>query len=282
MVDFLKPGPSLDAAQVARTTEQTGVGGQIRTWRGLRKLSQMDLALDVGISPRHQSFIETGRSKPSVQVLMAIAEHLDVPLRVRNTWLLQAGYAPRYSEDGLDEARMAQVKSAIQRLLDTHNPYPGVALDRLWNIVLFNEGAVGLIDLLPPSLRAAPINVFRASLHPDGFARVTSNFAEWGLYLVRLINRLKLTTRDEQLIALANEINHYPNIQAMRAQELSTPPSQPELLIPCKLEIAGQQLSLFTTLTTFGSPQDITLHELCIELFYPSDASTQAFFEQSR
>ena len=106
------------------------VGTLIRQWRSTQRRSQMDLALDAGISPRHLSFVETGRSKPSVEVLMAIAGHLDVPLRTRNTWLLAAGYAPRYSEQGLDSARMVPVKAAIQRLLDAHDPYPGVVLDR--------------------------------------------------------------------------------------------------------------------------------------------------------
>ncbi|MFZ6760411.1 helix-turn-helix domain-containing protein [Undibacterium sp. Ji50W] len=258
------------------------VGSLIREWRTLRKLSQMDLALDINISPRHLSFVETGRSTPSADLLMQIAAQLDVPLRTRNTWLLAAGYAPRYSEQGLDSARMAQARAAVQRLLDTHDPYPGVALDRHWNVVLHNQAAAALMGLLPASLSAQPMNMFRASLHPQGFAAYTKNFDEWGSYLLQVLQRLMLNARDESIVALLEEINTYPNVQALKQ---STPgnamatATEPALLVPCVLDLHGQQLSLFTTLTTFGSPRDITLHELCVELFYPSDPQTEAFLK---
>ncbi|MFZ6769904.1 helix-turn-helix domain-containing protein [Undibacterium sp. Di26W] len=270
------------ARTVSNAHHDGSVGSLIREWRTLRKLSQMDLALDINISPRHLSFVETGRSTPSADLLMQIAAQLDVPLRTRNTWLLAAGYAPRYSEQGLDSARMAQARAAVQRLLDTHDPYPGVALDRHWNVVLHNQAAAALMGLLPASLSAQPMNMFRASLHPQGFAAYTKNFDEWGSYLLQVLQRLMLNARDESIVALLEEINTYPNVQALKQ---STPgnamatATEPALLVPCVLDLHGQQLSLFTTLTTFGSPRDITLHELCVELFYPSDPQTEGFLK---
>ncbi|MBC3919181.1 helix-turn-helix transcriptional regulator [Undibacterium sp. CY18W] len=242
----------------------------------------MDLALDIDISPRHLSFVETGRSIPGADLLMQIAAQLDVPLRTRNTWLLAAGYAPRYSEQGLDSARMAQARAAVQRLLDTHDPYPGVALDRHWNVVLHNQAAAALMALLPASLSAQPMNMFRASLHPQGFAAYTQNFDEWGSYLLQVLQRLMLNARDESIVALVEEINTYPNVQALKQSapgSAMAAATEPALLVPCVLDLHGQQLSLFTTLTTFGSPRDITLHELCVELFYPSDMQTEAFLK---
>ncbi|MBC3909349.1 helix-turn-helix transcriptional regulator [Undibacterium sp. NL8W] len=239
----------------------------------------MELALDLDISPRHLSFVETGRSRPSAELLMSIAIQLDVPLRTRNAWLLAAGYAPRYSEQGLDSARMSQVRAAVQRLLDTHDPYPGVALDRHWNVVLHNRAAEKLMGLLPAELCKPEINIFRASLHPQGFAAHTRNFSEWGSYLLQVLQRLMLSGRDEDIIALVDEVNAYPNVIALKQQTPVIQSTEPSLLIPCIMELHGQELSLFTTLTTFGSPRDITLHELCVELFYPADTQTEVFLK---
>jgi hypothetical protein len=176
---------------------------------------------------------------------------------------------------------MVQVKSAVQRLLDTHDPYPGVALDRQWNVVLHNKAAAGMMNLLPEALRTPAVNIFRASLHPQGFAAYTKNFHEWGSYLLQVLQRLMLNARDDALIALADEINTYPNVQALQASTAQSSTSEPALLVPCVLDIGGNVLSLFTTLTTFGSPRDITLHELCVELFYPADAATESFLKQA-
>src|SRR5918911_3433837 len=151
------------------TTPAThGVGPLLRDWRHRRRRSQLDLALDVGVSPRHLSFVETGRSKPSPELLLALAELLEVPLRERNAFLLAAGYAPRYPQTPLEDPAMARVRTAVQRLLDSHDPYPGVAVDRLWNVVLANQAARRLVTHLPAALTGPPLNVFRACLHPDG------------------------------------------------------------------------------------------------------------------
>jgi transcriptional regulator with XRE-family HTH domain len=258
----------------------TDIGGLIREWRQQRRLSQMDLALDVGISPRHLSFVETGRSRPSAEVLLAIAERLDLPLRTRNSWLLAAGYAPRYSEQSWTSDKMVQIHAALNKLLGAHDPYPGVALDGRWNVVLANAAAQRLIGLLPPMLREPRVNMFRASLHPQGFAALTQNFPDWGSYLVRELQKQVLASRDEEVMALAQEVLQYPNVAALQPLPPEPMGSVPSLLIPCLLEIGGQRFSLFTTLTSFGTPRDITLAELSVELFYPSDAETDTLLHR--
>jgi transcriptional regulator with XRE-family HTH domain len=236
----------------------------------------MDLALDVGMSTRHLSFIETGRSRPSPGALLALAERLQVPLRERNRLLLAAGYAPRYAERPLDSAEMEPVRQALQRLLDAHDPYPGVALDQQWNVVLANRAAQALVALLPPALQGPPLNIIRASLHPQGFAAITANFDDWGRYLVDTLQRLATQSGDPGLLALEAEVAQYPNVQALRAHAEPALPPPPALLVPCVLQLPQGRLSLFTMLTSFGSPRDITLAELCVELYYPADAASEA------
>src|SRR5436309_6248083 len=163
----------------------------MREWRTRRRRSQLDLSLDVGVSTRHLSFVETGRSRPSPELVLALADHLDVPLRERNTMLLAAGYAPRYSQTSLDDSAMARVRASLQRMLDAHDPYPGVVIDRQWNVVLANRAAGALTVGLPAELAGPPLNVYRVCLHPDGLAARTLNFAEWANYLLR---QLRLTT----------------------------------------------------------------------------------------
>ena len=251
------------------------LGPLLREWRSRRRRSQMDLALDVGVSTRHLSFIETGRSRPSPGVLLALAEQLQVPLRERNRLLLAAGYAPRYAEQPLDAPAMEPVRQALQRLLDAHDPYPGVALDRQWNVVLANAAAQGLIGLLPPALRDPPLNLMRASLHPDGFSAHTDNFDDWGRYLVDTLQRLATSSGDPALLALDAEVRSYPTVQALRERPAPAVPAAPTLLLPCVMRLPQGTLSMFTTLTTFGTPRDVTLDELCVELFYPADAASQ-------
>lgn len=250
----------------------TGIGELIREARQQRRRSQMDLALDVGISPRHLSFVETGRSRPGAEVLLAIAERLALPLRTRNTWLLAAGYAPRYSEQPLASSQMAQIHAALDKLLHAHDPYPGIVLDGHWNVVRANAAAQRLIALLPAALREPQLNMFRASLHPEGFAALTQNFAEWGSYLMRALSQQVQDTHDATMTALLQEVRQYPNVASLQAAPAEA--AVPSLLIPCVLVLGGQRFSLFTTLTSFGTPRDITLAELSIELFYPSDPET--------
>lgn len=257
------------------------VGTLLRHWRTRRGRSQMALALDVGVSPRHLSFVETGRSRPSAELLLALSEELSVPLRERNVLLLAAGYAPRYTESALGDAALGRVRAALQRMLDTHHPYPGVVIDRAWNIVLANRAAEALVADLPPHLLGPPVNVFRACLHPDGLAARTRNFAEWSAYLLEQLSRSAALTGDPALSRLLDEVMAYPTVAGGAVQ--SRPAAdEPTLLVPLQLDAGGgRELSLFTTLTTFGTPRDITLAELSVELFFPADDASDALLRQA-
>lgn len=245
----------------------------IRQWRQRRRMSQMTLALDAGLSTRHLSFVETGRSRPSADALMILAEHLDVPLRERNAMLMAAGYAPRYTQHSLEAPDMSLVRESLTRLLDAHLPYPGLVLDRHWNVVLANSAAMSLVGLLPAFLRTPGINIYRASLHPEGLARFTRNLGEWTRQLLGNLRRSIDSSEDPDLIALEAEVLTYPGIRdALRAGSSA---GARALLVPCELDLPNASLSLFTTLTSFGTPQDVTLQELCIEFFYPANAQSE-------
>lgn len=258
-------------------TATMGVGPLVKEWRGRRRRSQLDLALDAGVSTRHLSFVETGRSTPSPELVLSLAHHLDVPLRERNTMLLAAGYAPRFQETPLHDPSMDQVRASLTRLLDAHDPYPGVVIDAHWDVVLANQAAGLLTALLPPSLTGPPVNVFRACLHPDGLARLTRNLEPWAAYLLGQLHRMATATADPALVELEQEIRAYPNLVTIVADlDRADDASDPGLLVPVELVIGDQVLALFTTLTSFGTPRDITLAELAVELFYPADAATEA------
>lgn len=267
----------------AATGPLPAVGEILRNWRSRRRRSQMDLALDVGVSTRHLSCIETGRARPSPAMLEALAGALDVPLRERNRLLLAAGYAPRYAARTLDDAGMVQVRSALDRLLRAHEPNPGLVVDRQWNVVMANRTASALAGLLPPDLLQPSFNVFRASLHPRGLGALTENFADWAGYLLQVLRRAILTSGDAGLQQLEQEVLAYPQVAAVAAQAPAHPadalPEAP-LLVPCVLRLPQGRLSMFTTLTTFGTPRDITLEELSIELFYPADDASEALLRR--
>jgi transcriptional regulator with XRE-family HTH domain len=247
------------------------VGDLLREWRSRRHRSQLDLAIDSGVSPRHLSFVETGRSKPSPELLLALAEHLEIPLRDRNALLLAAGYAPRFAETPLEEPAMDHVRRALQLLLDSHDPYPTVVVDREWNVVLANKGAGLFLQDVDPALLAPPINVYRLSLHPDGLAPRIENFSDWAAHLIGQLRRLVAHTADAGLAALLEEVTSYPNVAALPASHLD---QDPELVLALKIRIGDELLSLFTTVTTLGSPVDVTLAELVVETFWPADAGT--------
>ena len=261
---------------MAHSAARRDVGPLLRDWRQRRKLSQMALALDVGVSPRHLSFVETGRSRPSAELLLSMSEHLAVPLRQRNELLLAAGYAPRYSETRLDAPGLDVVRSALQRLLDAHEPYPGLALDRCGNVVLANAAAQRLTTLLPPALLQPRLNIYRASLHPEGFAAVTRNFADWGRHLVHELAWLAESTGDAELAALAEEVMAYPNVATLMAARPQAPSDAGGLVLTCEMQLGAQRLTLFTTRAAIGAPRDVTLAELTLELFYPADGASEA------
>lgn len=263
---------------------ETSVGELLRDWRSRRRRSQMELALHVGVSTRHLSFIETGRARPSAAMLEALSGALEVPLRERNRLLLAAGYAPRYAARTLDDIRMQQVRSGLERLLNLHEPNPGLVLDRQWNVVLANRPATALAAQLPDHLRKPALNVFRASLHPEGLALLTENFAAWATYLLQTLRRTVASSGDAALVALEQEVLAYPNVAALAsnavADALSDAAADAALLVPCVLRLPQGRLSMFTTLATFGTPRDITLDELSIELFYPADETAEALLRE--
>lgn len=246
----------------------------LREWRTRRRVSQLDLSLSVGVSARHLSFIETGRSRPSPEMVLALADGLDIPLRERNTLLLAAGFAPRYQSRPLEDAALSPARDAVQRLLDAQDPYPGVVIDRCWNIIGANAAASALTAGLPAELLGPPVNVYRLSLHPDGLAARTLNFTEWAGYLLHQLQRSIVLTGDPALAAIDEEVRGYPGVAAA-ATARRTPPDASSLLVPFVLDAGrGRRLSMFTTLTTLGTPLDVTLSELAVELFYPADVES--------
>jgi transcriptional regulator with XRE-family HTH domain len=243
----------------------------LREWRIRRRRSQLDLALDVGVSTRHLSFVETGRARPSPELVLALAHHLDVPLRERNSLLLAAGYAPRYTQRALDDVSMAPVRASLQRMLDAHHPYPGVVIDRQWNVVLANRAATAMLGTVPAALLGPPTNVYRVSLHPDGLADRTLNFTDWAAHLVQQLRRSITVTGDAALVELLEELLAYPNVAQIRPVLDIVEWDEPPLLVPFRFASPLGEVSMFTTLTTFGTPRDVTLDELALELFFPSD-----------
>jgi transcriptional regulator with XRE-family HTH domain len=244
-------------------------------------MSQMDLANQVGVSPRHLSFVETGRSRASPELLLTLAEHLEVPLRERNSLLLAGGFAPRYSQASLDAPEMVRVRETLQRLLAGHDPYPGVVIDRYWNVVLANQGAMRLVDGVPSHLLGPPMNVFRVSLHPEGMAARTLNFEEWSNYLVGQLHRSASLSGDSQFEGLIDEVMEYPNVAPRKEWRKAAIADEPQVVVPLRLVAGDGELSLFTTVTVFGTPQDITLSELAVELFYPGDAASESLLRGS-
>ena len=258
----------------------TRIGALVREWRVRGHRSQLDLALEVGVSTRHLSFVETGRSRPSPELVLAIAQHLDVPLRERNTMLLAAGYAPRYGHTPLDAPAMSRVLTSLQRMLDAHDPYPGVIIDHRWNVVIANRAAGAMVAGAAAPALGPTLNVFRLCLHPEGLAARTVNFEDWSRYLLNQLARLRARRNDPQLEALAVEIATYPNLPDPRSVSALAHGDEPPLLVPFRFRTPDAELSLFTTLTTFGTPQDITLDELAVELFFPADDDTERMLRE--
>lgn len=251
------------------------IGTHLKQWRARRGISQLDLAYTAGVSPRHLSFVETGKSKPSPELVLALALHLDVPLRERNTLLLAAGYAPRYEESSIDDPAMQAVRSALRRLLDAHDPFPGMVLDRRHDIVMTNHAADFFIGLLPDHLARPPVNMFRASLHPDGFSRFSPNAGPWAAVLLTQLERLAAHDNNVELAELRDEVLAYPNVVALSKQaQRRVLADDLGLVVSSSFTIGEHELSMFSTLTSFGSPRDITLDDASIELFFPANDAT--------
>ncbi|WP_439567572.1 helix-turn-helix domain-containing protein [Sphingopyxis sp.] len=251
------------------------LGAQLREWRSRRRMSQMDLALDTDMSTRHLSFIETGRSKPSAQMLQRIADRLEVPHRARNALLLAAGYAPDYQERPLDSPEMAGVRAIVEHVLKGHEPYPALAVDRHWNMIAANDAIAILIAQVAPALLVPPVNVLRIALHPEGLAPQIVNYGEWHAHILERMDVQIAASADAGLIALRDELAGYKvrsddHSAAQRDSHASS------IAVPLILDTDAGRISFVSTVTIFGTPVDITLSELAIEAFFPADAESAA------
>ena len=243
------------------------VGPLLRDWRQRRRLSQLDLALEAGVSARHLSFVETGRARPSAEMVLHLAQGLDVPLRERNRMLLAAGYAPRFEQRDLDDPEMSPVRGALQLILDGHEPYPALVVDGAWEMVAANR-AVGLLtDGVAPDLLEPPLNVLRVSLHPDGLAPRIVNLGEWRAHLLERLTRQIALTGDAALQTLLEELRDYPAPQDGHV-------SSSEIAVPLRLSTDACELAFISTVATFGTAVEITASELSIESFFPADQRT--------
>ena len=249
------------------------VGTLLREWRQRRRLSQLDLALEAGVSARHLSFVETGRSRPSAEMVLHLAEVLEVPLRDRNQMLLSAGYAPEFGERELDDPEMAPVRDALDLVLKGHDPYPAVVVDRYWEMLAGNPSVALLTEGTAPELLEPPINVLRVALHPDGMAPRIANFAEWRAHLLDRLARHVALTGDPALETLYAELEAYPS---PGGDESPDPVAVNEIVVPLRMHSPQGELTFFSTVSTFGTAVDITVSELAIEAFFPADAATSA------
>jgi transcriptional regulator with XRE-family HTH domain len=252
------------------------VGELLRQWRHRRGISQLDLALAAEVSARHVSLVETGKSRPSADMILRLADQLHVPLRDRNRLLLAAGFAPRYAERPLDHDALSAARDAVRRVLHAHEPYPALVFDRRWNIVLTNRAIDPFLAQVAPELLRPPVNLVRLGLHPRGFARLVVNLADVRAMFRNRVGRQLATAPDPELTAI------YEELLAPGPDETAGQRIDSDVVLPMIVRLDGRELRLFSTITTFGTPMDITLDEIAIESYYPADAESAAYFTGSR
>ena len=245
-------------------------GEHLRDWRQRRRLSQLDLAHAAEISPRHLSFLETGRSQPSREMVLRLAERLEVPPRERNALLVAAGFAPMFRARALDDPALEAAKRAIERILEAQKPYPAFAVDRHWNIVATNHALSAMYEGVAPELLGPGANAMRLALHPKGVAQKIDNLAEWRAHLVARLAQQVANSADPVLAALLEEVSGYP------APEGDAHVHDPAaaIAVPLRIRTPMGTLSFISTITVFGTPVDVTLSELALEQFFPADAET--------
>lgn len=247
-------------------------GDHLRHWRQRRRLSQLELALQAEVSTRHLSCVETGRASPSREMVMRLSERLQVPPRERNALLVAAGFAPMYRERALDDPAMAAARAAVQRILDAHEPWPALAMDRHWNLVMHNRLVPLLMQGVAPELMQPPVNVLRLSLHPQGLAPRIHNLPQWREHLLERLRQQIAATGDTALATLAEELHALPapggdGHHALPGEHLG-------VLMPFRFDTPLGELNLVSTTTVFGTAVDITLQELALETFFPADEAT--------
>ncbi|MBC7800157.1 MAG: helix-turn-helix transcriptional regulator [Gemmatimonadaceae bacterium] len=245
------------------------VGTQLRAWRQRRRRSQLDLALDAGISQRHLSFVESGRARPSRDMVLHLAEQLEVPLRERNALLTAAGFAPRFADRPLDDPSLTAARGIVDTILQAHAPNPALAVDRHWHMIAANAAVApllrGVADL---ALLQPPVNVIRLSLHPAGLAPAIANLPAWRTHVLGRLRRQVQASADPTLAALLAEVTAFGDAAATAPDD--------DIAMPLELDTPVGRLSFLSTITVFGTPTEVTLSELAIEAFYPLDAATAA------
>ena len=252
------------------------VGELLREWRERRRLSQLDLAIQADISTRHLSFVETGRSRPTPEMILRLTEQMEVPLRERNVLLLAGGYAPAYPQHGLDAPELDNVRAALRQVLAGHEPYPAVVIDRWWNLQDANSGIGMLVEGCAPALLEPPVNVLRLSLHPDGMAPRIANLGQWRAHLLTQLRHRARALGDERLADLHDELAGYPGGTG------DTLAPGDGVVLPLRYRHGDQELAMFSISAAVGTATDVTVDELAIESFYPADAATAAALRNAR
>jgi transcriptional regulator with XRE-family HTH domain len=259
---------------MASTGTAPPVGPLLREWRQRRRLTQLELALDAGVSARHLSFIETGRSKPGRDMLLRLGERLDIPFRERNQLLLAAGHAPAFPEHQFSAPELAPIREALKRILTSHEPYPAVVFDRHWNLVAANAAIQPLIATIDPALLNPPVNVLRVGM---ALSAQIINAHDVTVYFRDRIQRQLATTGDEQLAQLLDEFDNHLSGDAHSAASES---DFAQNLGPVRVRApGGGEWSFFGMFGTFDMPFEVTLSELAIELLFPADQTTADAFE---
>jgi transcriptional regulator with XRE-family HTH domain len=256
------------------------VGELLREWRRRRRLSQLHLAAEAEISQRHLSFLESGRAAPSRSMVLRLAEQLSIPLRDRNTLLAAAGFAPAFGERALDDPEFAAARHVVELILDGHRPYPALAVDRHWTLLMANEAVYRLLAGVDPNLLQPPVNVLRLSLHPDGLAPRISNFREWRAHVLARLAQQVDRSADAVLSSLADELEAYPFPDGAKPPRRTSQAHFAGLAIPLELSTDAGVLSFLSTTTMFGTPVDVLLSEIAVESFFPADASTAETMRQ--
>lgn len=264
---------------VEAATRQQTIGDRLRQWRERRRMSQLTLALEAEVSARHLSFVETGRSRPSREMVLRLAEKLDIPLRERNVLLLAAGYAPAYGETSLDAPEMASVRTAMRQVLDGHEPYPAIVVDRAWNLIDMNASAAIFTEGAAQALLEPPVNALRLALHPDGIVSRILNLGEVRAHWLGRLQQRVETSSDPELTRLYDELSAYPCDQPEPA---IGEPNTGGVVQTLRIRSGDEVLSFFSILATLLSPLDITIDELAIESFYPADARTADALQRRR
>ncbi|MDG4719983.1 MULTISPECIES: helix-turn-helix domain-containing protein [Thalassospira] len=253
-------------------------GNSLKAWRKQRRLSQLDLAGDANISTRHLSFLETGRSKPSRDMILHLSECLDVPLRERNALLVSAGFAPIYAEHDFDGDAGMAIRTAVDQILSAHEPYPALAMDRHWNMVVSNRIVPMMLGGVDPEFLRPPVNLLRLSLHPDGLASRVVNFQQWRDHLLDRLRRQIELTADRELVVLYDEVTRYR--EPDHHQDATGDDAINSLIVPLVLKTDAGTLRFVSTTTVFGTPVEVTLSELAIETLLPADDGTRTILKQ--